>query len=78
MLTLSAETVRNHVRSLLRALNGHTRLEAVATARRLGLLALPVLRPPNDAACRPRYVSAALDDTLSADALTSLGHGGTA
>jgi PAS domain S-box-containing protein len=32
-LHLSPETVRNHVRRLLRALNVHTRLEAVAWAR---------------------------------------------
>jgi DNA-binding NarL/FixJ family response regulator len=30
---LSTETVRNHVRHLLRALGVHTRLEAVAVAR---------------------------------------------
>jgi DNA-binding NarL/FixJ family response regulator len=48
MLTLSPETVRNHVRNLLRALSVHTRLEGIAAARRLGLLAPPVLRPPND------------------------------
>jgi PAS domain S-box-containing protein len=33
-LHLSVETVRNHVRHLLRALGVHTRLEAVAVARR--------------------------------------------
>jgi PAS domain S-box-containing protein len=33
-LHLSTETVRNHVRHLLRALGVHTRLEAVALARR--------------------------------------------
>lgn len=33
-LHLSPETVRNHVRHLLRALGVHTRLEAVAVARR--------------------------------------------
>jgi len=33
-LVLSPETVRNHVRRLLRALGAHTRLEAVALARR--------------------------------------------
>jgi PAS domain S-box-containing protein len=38
MLTISPETVRNHVRHLLRALNAHSRLEAVAVARRAGLL----------------------------------------
>lgn len=33
-LQLSTQTVRNHVRALLRALEVHTRLEAVAVARR--------------------------------------------
>jgi PAS domain S-box-containing protein len=36
-LHLSRETVRNHVRRLLRALGVHTRLEAVAAARRSGV-----------------------------------------
>jgi PAS domain S-box-containing protein len=47
-LTLSKETVRNHVRGVLRELRVHTRLEAIAAARRLGLLAPPVLQPPHD------------------------------
>jgi DNA-binding NarL/FixJ family response regulator len=38
-LTLSKETVRNHIRQVLRALGAHSRLEAVALARRQGLLA---------------------------------------
>lgn len=33
-LHLSVDTVRNHIRHLLRALNAHSRLEAVAIARR--------------------------------------------
>jgi DNA-binding CsgD family transcriptional regulator len=37
-LQLSRETVRNHVRHLLRALGAHSRLEAVAVARRSGLI----------------------------------------
>jgi PAS domain S-box-containing protein len=37
-LHLAVETVRNHVRHLLRALDAHSRLEAVATARREGVL----------------------------------------
>jgi PAS domain S-box-containing protein len=44
-LTLSTETVRNHLRSVFRELNVHTRLEAIAAARRLGLLAPQVLAP---------------------------------
>jgi DNA-binding CsgD family transcriptional regulator len=44
-LTLSTETVRNHLRSVLRELDAHTRVEAIATAQRLGLLAAPPLRP---------------------------------
>jgi DNA-binding CsgD family transcriptional regulator len=37
-LQLSRETVRNHVRHLLRALGAYTRREAVAVARRSGLI----------------------------------------
>jgi DNA-binding CsgD family transcriptional regulator len=37
-LHLTRETVRNHVRHLLRALGAHSRLEAVALARRSGLI----------------------------------------
>jgi PAS domain S-box-containing protein len=48
MLTLSRETVRNHVRSVLAAFNVHTRVEALAAARRVGLLAPPALKPPKD------------------------------
>ena len=44
-LTLSTETVRNHLRSLFRVLRVHTRLEAIAAARRLGLLAPAALGP---------------------------------
>ena len=38
MLHLSKETVRNHVRNILRELRAHSRLEAVARAHELGLL----------------------------------------
>jgi PAS domain S-box-containing protein len=38
MLHLSKETVRNHVRNILRALGAHSRLEGVAIAYRRGLL----------------------------------------
>jgi PAS domain S-box-containing protein len=37
-LHLSRETVRNHIRHVLRALGAHSRLEAVALAHRQGLL----------------------------------------
>jgi len=37
-LHLSTETVRNHVRHLLRALGVHTRLEAVAAAHNVQLV----------------------------------------
>jgi PAS domain S-box-containing protein len=49
-LSLSPETVRNHLRSVFRELQAHTRLEAIASAKRLGLLAAPALGPqPADA-----------------------------
>jgi len=44
-LTLSTETVRNHMRGLLRELDAHTRVEAIATAQRVGLLSSPPLGP---------------------------------
>lgn len=37
-LHLSRETIRNHIRDLLRALDTHSRIEAVAEARRRGLV----------------------------------------
>jgi PAS domain S-box-containing protein len=37
-LSISIETVRNHLRRILHELDAHTRVEAVATAQRLGLL----------------------------------------
>jgi PAS domain S-box-containing protein len=52
-LTLSTETVRNHLRNVFRELNAHNRVEAIATARRLGLLAAPALRPLPDADVNP-------------------------
>ena len=39
LLHLSRETVRNHIRGILQALEVHSRVEAVATARAEGLLA---------------------------------------
>jgi PAS domain S-box-containing protein len=44
-LTVSPETVRNHLRNAFRELGAHTRVEAIAAAQRLGLLASPVLGP---------------------------------
>ena len=44
-LTISTQTVRNHLRNVLRELHAHTRLEAIAVAQRLGLLAAPPLGP---------------------------------
>ncbi len=44
-LTRSPETVRNHLRNASRQLHAHTRVEAIATAHRLGLLAAPPLGP---------------------------------
>jgi PAS domain S-box-containing protein len=44
-LTISPETVRNHLRSLFSELHVHTRLEAIAAAQRLGLLAPQALAP---------------------------------
>jgi PAS domain S-box-containing protein len=44
-LSLSPETIRNHLRNASRELNAHTRLEAIAAAQRLGLLAAPALGP---------------------------------
>jgi DNA-binding NarL/FixJ family response regulator len=37
-LHLTTETVRNHIRHLLRGLGAHSRLEAVVIARRQGLI----------------------------------------
>jgi PAS domain S-box-containing protein len=53
-LTLSTETVRNHLRSVFRELRAHSRMEAIAAAQRLGLLAAPALgTQPLDADVRP-------------------------
>jgi PAS domain S-box-containing protein len=46
-LGLAIETVRNHIRALLRELNAHSRLEAVVTAERLGLLPPTPFRGPD-------------------------------
>ncbi len=47
-LTLSVETVRNHTRAVLHALGAHTRLEALAAARRFGLLSAAPFPPASD------------------------------
>jgi PAS domain S-box-containing protein len=44
-LSLSIETVRNHLRRLLQELGAHSRVEAVATGQRLGLLPPVPFRP---------------------------------
>jgi DNA-binding CsgD family transcriptional regulator len=44
-LGLSTQTVRNHVRLLMRELGAHRRPEAIAAARRFGLLPTPALGP---------------------------------
>lgn len=38
LMSVSVETVRNHIRAVLRKLGAHSRLEAVANARRFGWL----------------------------------------
>jgi PAS domain S-box-containing protein len=49
-LTLSTETVRNHLRRVFGELHVHTRVEAIVAAQRFGLLAAPALGPqPSDA-----------------------------
>jgi PAS domain S-box-containing protein len=48
-LTLSTETVRNHLRNASKELRALSRVVAIASAQRLGLLAAPVLGPPLDA-----------------------------
>jgi DNA-binding CsgD family transcriptional regulator len=47
-LTLSPETVRNHLRNASRELRARTRVEAIAEAQRLGLLAARALGPAAD------------------------------
>jgi PAS domain S-box-containing protein len=49
-LTLSPETVRNHLRNASRELHAHTRVEAIAAAHRLGLLSAPGLGPQSSGA----------------------------
>ncbi|MEP6811816.1 MAG: PAS domain-containing protein [Actinomycetota bacterium] len=50
-LTLSPETVRNHLRNAFTELGAHTRVEAIAAAVRFGLMSAPALGPtPPDAA----------------------------
>jgi DNA-binding NarL/FixJ family response regulator len=38
LMSISTATVRNHVEHVLRKLHAHSRLEAVAVARKLGLV----------------------------------------
>jgi PAS domain S-box-containing protein len=44
-LTLSPETVRNHLRNAFKQLRAHSRVEAIASAQRLGYLAASGLAP---------------------------------
>lgn len=44
-LGLSETTIRNHIRAMLGRLGCHSQLEAVAVARRLGLVGSPAARP---------------------------------
>ena len=44
-LTLSTETVRNHLRNASKELRAHSRVESIATAESLGLLSAPGLGP---------------------------------
>jgi PAS domain S-box-containing protein len=48
-LTLSPQTVRNHLRNVFHELHAHTQVEAIVTAQRIGLLAAPGLgsTPPD-------------------------------
>ena len=53
-LTLSTETVRNHLRRVFEELHVHTRVEAIVAAQRFGLLAAPALGPqPSEADVGP-------------------------
>jgi PAS domain S-box-containing protein len=52
-LTLSTETVRNHLRNAFKELRVHTRVEAVAAAQRFGLLAARALGPSSPDAGAP-------------------------
>jgi PAS domain S-box-containing protein len=53
-LTLSTETVRNHLRRVFGELHVHTRVEAIVAAQRFGLLAAPALGPqPSDPGVDP-------------------------
>ena len=54
-LVVSSETVRNHLRNAFRELSAHSRVEAIATAQRLGLLAAPVLPPQQGGRQRGPY-----------------------
>jgi len=45
-LSVSLNTVRNHVQSILYKLNAHSKLEAVATGVREGIVAYGSVPPP--------------------------------
>lgn len=48
ILSISVETTRNHVRRMLRALDAHSRIEAVAVAHRDGILRTSAKEPEPD------------------------------
>src|SRR5215467_12634840 len=48
VLSISVETTRNHVRRMLRALDAHSRVEAIAVAHRDGILRTSAKEPDSD------------------------------
>jgi PAS domain S-box-containing protein len=48
ILSISVETTRNHVRRMLRALDAHSRVEAIAVAHRDGILRTSAKEPDSD------------------------------
>jgi len=48
ILSISVETTRNHVRRMLRALDAHSRVEAIAVAHRDGILRSSTKEPGSD------------------------------
>ena len=71
-LSISTETVRNHLRGVFTELDVHTRLEAIAAAQRLGLLRrrLSGRSPPSDY-CGSAQTAAASRSSSSTNCVTS-------